>query len=58
MTVVLGKESAMLRQNNSGKGKRYDYVNVKVIVDENGEDVEDYIVAQILLILHLHAFEK
>jgi len=43
--------------NNLGKGKRYAYVIVKLIVDENGEDVEDYVVAQTLFILQLHVYE-
>jgi len=54
----VGKGVNYATSNNSGKSKRYDYVNVKVIVGKNGEDVEDYVVAQVLLILQLHAYEK
>ena len=36
------------------RGKRYDYVNVKVEQEENGEFTEGYQVAQVLLMLQCH----
>ena len=53
----VGKGVIYATTNNSGKGKRYDYVNVKVVQEENGEEVEGYAVAQVLLILQGHSYE-
>ena len=44
----VGKGVIYATTNNSGKGKRYDYINVKVVQEENGEEVEGYAVAQVL----------
>ena len=55
---AVGKGVIYATSNYRGEGKRYDYVKVKVVVeDQHGEEVEDYAVAQVLLILQAHAYE-